>query len=638
MQASLNLELKYKSPKHNKVLEMVRSRYQMSYDDMQKRWPAWREIRKEAESFMSKVDIDRKKKSREDNDLEIKIPFSWAMQQTAMMYLTSVFLARNPVFQYNGRHGEGQNQVMAMESLIDYQVSVGEMMPQMFSWINDALEYGLGVVGEYWCDETVRIRRLVEKPVTVMGIPVIGKTKKVTEIGEIAGYQGNRLFCVRPFDFFPDTRVPIRDFQRGEFCATLTELGYHEILDRAQDYEYFNIEEVGKLVAQNGERDSYTRERGITREDADIPTHTNRGNAAEKIRDFVEILEMYVKVIPNDWGLGNSTLPEMWVFTVANDRLLIGCRPFGMFHGRFPFHTLEYEVNGHNVHARSMTEIIKPMNDVMTWMFNSHIYNVRKTINNELVVDPSRLNMADFKRPGPGRLIRLSATAYGTDPRAAIHQLNMNDVTRGHLNDMNQVKALMQMVIGVNDSLMGALSGSGRKTATEVRTSSTFGVNRLKTVAEYFSATGFTSLSRNLVASTQQLYDQERMFKIAGTDLEMNGAININPEAISGFFDFVPVDGTLPMDRMLQSNMFKELLFGVGKMGPQFASQYNVGKIFEHILMLNGIKNINSFKVSVMPPGIGMGGAAPSATGGAMGANPAETMPTPGSPQMVSAQ
>ena len=127
---------------------------------------------------MSKVEIDRKNKSRSENDLEIKVPFPWAMQQTALMYLSSVFLSRNPIFQYNGRHGEGQDQVMAMESLIDYQVAVGEMMPVLFSWLNNALEYGLGVVGEYWCDESVRLRRFVEKPYEVFGIPVGGKMRK----------------------------------------------------------------------------------------------------------------------------------------------------------------------------------------------------------------------------------------------------------------------------------------------------------------------------------------------------------------------------------------------------------------------------------------------------------------------------
>lgn len=636
MTVSLNLELAFKSEKHGKILDMVRERYQLSYDDMSKRWPAWRKILKESESVFDIEEIKRQNKSRSDNDMEIKVPFTWAMQQTAVMYLTSVFLARNPVFQYTARHGEGQDNVIALESLIDYQVNVGEMIPALYSWLNDSVQYGLGVVGEYWTEETARVRRRVEKPVTIMGIPILGKTKIVEEFAELVGYQGNKLYAVRPFDFFPDTRVPIRDLQRGEFCGILTEFGYHEIMAKKDQQEYFNLDVLKQAAKAGGGKSSYMRERHITREDSDIPNSDGGGKRSAQISDFLEILEMYVRIIPKDWGLGESTYPEMWVFTIANDYVVIGCRPSGMMHDRFPFHPLEYEINGHNVHARGMNEIVKPLNDVMSWLFNSHIYNVRKTINNELVVDPSRINMLDFKKSGPGRILRLTANAYGTPPSQAIHQLNMNDVTRGNLNDMLQVKNLMQMILGINDSLMGSLGGTNRKTATEVRSSTSFGINRLKTTAEYFSATGFQSLSRNLVASTQQLYSGDRKYKIAGNQLTGDNLVTVVPESIAGFYDFVPVDGTLPVDRMMQANMFKELLFGMGKLAPQMLQQYDMGKLYEYILSLNGVKNIDSFKITVMPPvGVGASGMMGGVPQASAGANPSETLPTAGSPQDV---
>lgn len=640
MVASLNKELRKGTKMHDKVRDRVRDRYQMSYREMVKRWPEWRKIIKDRYSFLDSQDLKRKNRSRSDNDLEVKIPFTWAMQQTAVMYLTSVFLGRNPVFQYTGRHGEGQDKVQGMEALIDYQLQVGEMSPHLYTWINDGLELGLGIVGEFWQEETIRTRRIVEVPVTFAGIPIPGKTRREEQFLEIPGYTGNKLFNVRNFDFFPDPRVTIRDMQRGEFVGRLTDLGFHEIQEREADGEYFNVEELKEELRTNKNKSGFVRERGVTKDDQDIPEQGINGHISDRSNqtsDYVEILEMHIKIIPRDWGFGESKYPEMWVFTLANDTILIGCRPYGMFHDRFPFHAVEYEIDGHHVHARGMNEILKPLNDVMTWMFNSHIYNVRKTINNEMVVDPSRINMADFKRSGPGRLLRLKAQAYGTNPKDAVHQLNPNDVTRGHLNDMIQVKNLMQMIAGVNDSLMGALASGGRKTATEVRSASTFGINRLKTTAEYFSVTGWQSLSRNLVGSTQQLYTLERKFKIAGNQLNEKDFVDVTPDLIAGFFDLVPVDGTLPVDRLMQANLFKELLTGVVKLGPQFAAEYSIGKIFEHILSLSGIKNIDSFKVKIVPDAE-LAPAAGQPAGGqqsSQGANPSETLPALGSPQDI---
>jgi hypothetical protein len=70
---------------------------------------------------------------------------------------------------------------------------------------------------------------------------------------------------------------------------------------------------------------------------------------------------------------------------------------------------------------RSMLEQLKPLNDVLTWLFNSHFYNVRKALNDQFVIDPSRIMMRDALDPEPGRMMRLKPTAYGTDPKSSDH-------------------------------------------------------------------------------------------------------------------------------------------------------------------------------------------------------------------------
>jgi hypothetical protein len=64
----------------------------------------------------------------------------------------------------------------------------------------------------------------VEEPVTFMGIE-FGNTKTVKKEEILKGYMGNKLFNVRPYDFYPDPRVPIWQFQEGEFCIRETSEG-----------------------------------------------------------------------------------------------------------------------------------------------------------------------------------------------------------------------------------------------------------------------------------------------------------------------------------------------------------------------------------------------------------------------------
>jgi hypothetical protein len=79
------------------------------------------------------------------------------------------------------------------------------------------------------------------------------------------------------------------------------------------------------------------------------------------------------------------------------------------------------------------------------------------------------------------------------------------------------------------------------------------------------------------------------------------GFLDVNPEAISGFFDYVPVDGTMPIDRMAQANLWKELMAGLRMMPPEISQQYDWGRIFAWVAQLGGLKNINQFKVQVVP-------------------------------------
>jgi hypothetical protein len=76
------------------------------------------------------------------------------------------------------------------------------------------------------------------------------------------------------------------------------------------------------------------------------------------------------------------------------------------------------------------------------------------------------------------------------------------------VRDAAFVMDLMARLSGVNDNIMGMVNSGGRKSATEVRTSSTFGVNRLKTNSEFYSAQGFAPLAQMLLQNTQQKYDE----------------------------------------------------------------------------------------------------------------------------------
>lgn len=595
----MNREIKYDSDLHRNILAALCERKKLSEDRLDGKWTQWRKADEDSVAYLKETDADkiRKDRKRGQGDIDytaIHVPYSTGMMLSAHTYLTSVFLGRDPVQQFTARHGEPQEKVLAVEALMGYQNQVGQHTIPYYIWIYDALKYGVGVVFTHWAEESERVAEIVEEESTFAGIPM-GKKKKRKITKEVQGYHGNRLFNVRPYDYLPDPRVPINQPQNGEFVGRMFDIPWNDIVIGAEKGHYFNMKEAKNSMASKGKDEHGSS--ALTIPDAQEDTLL----MLENDKGYGRGMEMVIRLIPKDWRLGEGTLPEKWVFTVINERVIIGCRPLGEYHNKFPCSVLEMDIDGYQLVKRGMLEQMEGMNDIVTWLFNSHFYNVRAAMNNQFILDPSKVTMKDMMSGEPGFMARLKPDAYGTDVRTAFAQVPVQDVTQSHMGNLDMVGQLMQRTFGVTDPVMGVPSQKNRQTATETRTNAGFGVSRLKTTAEYMSAMGWQPLSQMMLQSTQQHYSLERKYRIMGDLTSEDPFVNVTPDDIAGFYDFVPVDGTLPVDRFAQANLWKEILQALRQM-PDLAVRYDLAGIFAWMAQLAGMRNINQFKVQMDDP------------------------------------
>lgn len=616
-----SIDLNYNSPLHKRLIEALDKRYTLSAKKMENLHQQWMRNEDSFVAYLPTKAIDAKKNAvRESSGTQdyttIVLPYSYSLLMSAHSYWTSVFLGRAPIFQFSGRHGETEQQTQALEALIAYQVQVGGHMLPYYFWLLDAGKFGIGILGEYWCEEKSYISRNVEVPKSFLGIPLLGSKSQI-QTEEIPLYYGTKVFNVRPYDWFPDPRIPLWEFQRGEFVGHHSEVGWNEISRRAASGEYIakNCEILKKKLFEGGQG-ATGRVEGSPR--GNIPNQSGDLVSLSDIADTgpYGLLTMYVDLSPSEWGLGDRVHPEKWVFTAAvtgrkagvaasygNLKIILGAKPLGSYHNKFPFAVTQMEPDAYALITRGLPEIARPLQQGMDWLLNSHMYNVRNALNNQFLIDPGRVVMSDFRNPLPGGGIRLKQSAWGTDPRSVMAQLPVQDVTRGNLLDMQYLDSFAQKALGINEQIMGQINTGGRKTAAEIRTSSTFGVNRQKTISEFFSASGFDPLATMLVQDSQQWYDSGMKLRIVGDLAQLAGPkfLEVDPQAIQGFFDFVPVDGTLPIDRFAQANLWKEILLAMQKM-PQLAMEYDIAKIFAWTAQLAGLKNISQMRVQSANP------------------------------------
>lgn len=594
---SADYKIPFRSDKHRKILGRLLDRIRLAESaasDNRERW------KKNEQLYSAYVDLDAADKQRQGTTdrgrpeyVTLYVPYAYAMTLSAHTYICSTLFSRDPVWQYQGRHGEAEEQVQAMEALIAYQVTVGGHLPDYYVWTHDSLRYGFGVIGAKWCKEMMRVRRFEKQQKSIFGIAIGGEYSKEV-IDEIPGYEGNRTYNIRPAEFGWDPRYPAVQFQKGEFCTRRYQINRMDLIDKDTFFNQESLREAGADGTLEDTGDSTL----------DIPRNADRfSDYTEEDKNFTAH-DVYVRLIPSEWGLGKGDKPERWYFIVLGKSLIVCARPMDSYSNMWPFAVAPGEVEGYDRVPRSLLETTEALNNTLGWLLNSHMYNVRAALNNQFVVDPSRVILSDMVGPNPGKIIRLRPTAYGSDVRTIISQLPVTDITRANVSDMEMVASLLQRTAGINDNMMGQVN-SGRRTATETRSTNTMGISRMKTLVEYQSACAYSPFSQLLVQNSQQYYSSDLKLRIVGDMAPFNPQpfINVTPESISGFYDLVPVDGTMPVDKLALVNTWQQFLAGMAKV-PQVFQQYDIGRIFAYVAQLAGLRNVKQFRLQVLGPGM----------------------------------
>lgn len=591
------VEVPYDKPQHALLIERLRDCARQSRQTMTQRHEAWRKNEDLFKFYIKETTEDARRRRNRDNGLPtyttIVLPYSYAVAMTAVTYWAQMYMGRSPILQFVGRNPQSEDSVSAVEAVHDYQMTVGENVPAWYVWFMDMAKYGFGVVCDYWHEEQVTVSRIEQRPKTWAGIPVPFTDRPTLLTEQVWRYRGNKLFNVRPYDFLPDPRVSMMNFQQGEFCGRTLDLQWHELRARKARGEFFNLDAVEQHC------EDFNRDQGSV---ANLMPNGDSGFGWNK--KAPRGTEMVLTVVPRDYDLGESLQPEKWIFTMVQDRVIVGARPQQSNHGRFPYNIITYDINGYEVASFGLLDVMRPLNNVMDWLINTHFFSVRKSLNGNVVVDPSRLIMADITNPQPGRLVRLSPAAYGTDPRTVWAEMSTSEPTAQHLQAIGLFDQIIQRVSGVSESLQGTIA-KNRKTAAEVRTAAAGASGRLKLHADWASATGVTPLAHMMLSNTQQFYNWEEVFRISGKMSASREFVTVTPETIAGNYDYVPIDGSLPMDRTATAAVWKELLM-VMLQAPALAAGFDVPKLFGYVAQLAGCKHIDQFRVEITPDRLAM--------------------------------
>lgn len=609
------LKLKPGSELHNKLKRLVLDRAQASHRAISERYSVWNKI---DEKLTAYIPLDEVEKTIKENDerkpVSIVIPMTFATMETILTYLATTFL-QDTIFRYTPVGPEDVIGTALMERTIDLQSSRLKHAVNLHTHWRDAVTYGFGVVAPVW--EVQETTRTVERPVQIFS-SLFGEQQQLsaTQLVDenVLLYEGNRLMNISPYAYLPDPNIGIHEVQKGEFVGWVDRDNFMNLLSREDQGEFFNVRYLKKIGPRRSVVASGTVANSSGTDRTGRPALGGHWEATvdSSGTNPVDIIYMYVNLIPKDFGLSDKDVPEKWFFALASDEVLIAAQPLNINHGMFPVAVCAPDFDGYGPNPVSKLEIAYGMQETIDWLFASHITNVRKAINDMFVVDPSLINMQDLKNPKPGMLVRLRPSAWGRGAKEAVTQLTVNDITRNNIADTMYLADMLQRTTGASDSLQGILrQTSERRSATEVRDTRSSALSRLQRMAMMISMQSHQDIAMQMAFNTQQFISETTYVESIGRwgeDLAdeyglttFRGRVPVSALDLQINFDVRTMDGSTVSGEYAQDWL---QLYQITSSNPELLQQFDSVRIFKHIARLLGAQNTRDFERRPVQPTI----------------------------------
>ena len=559
--------------------------------------------------FKKRLQNERAEKGKKKNPFErqIYVPHSRACKDTIKTYWLNVMGGKRPMIRLAGRGPEDVRAANLNEIVMDYQAERQRLILVLDTFLNDIIKYGLGSIkgtyGREWAQSYKSQTRIELFP-----SPHIVRERVAHDYIK---YEGPFFTNNDVYRFFPDPRYPQSQSASSQFVGFEYSRSKYYLKKKQSEGVYYNIDLLKKASGSQTETDtsgSRTERDRIRGYSSDLTS-----GGLDDINPHHKIRELWVEIVPRDLELDDGSYPQEWVFAVADDQVLIRSERNEFAHGGKPEVRAEFDRDGYSLFNLGLYESVEGLQDLLNFMYNSHIDNVRGYLNNMMVYDPSVIETSDLLRPGPRKLVRMKKSMYG-QPGVSIsqvlHQLQMGDVTASHIKDAAMIMDTMQRQLHTPDNMQG-VETEIKRTATEIARISSSGGSHLGMGAMLVYAQGIIPLAEQWIANNQKYLSEERFYRITGdyakqiqADPRYKGGrgVMVGPDDLQGHFDFPIDDGRLPVNPEDNAEVWLKMLEIVAGT-PPIQQRIDVLTIFEEAVKAMGVKDFERFKLkaNVMP-------------------------------------
>jgi len=263
--------------------------------------------------------------------------------EALLTYLTAALL-KDPIFPYDGVEDSDTIGAALMELVVRNQCIKNKVALNLHTSFRDALAYGVGIAGTSW------ERRWGKKAIRSSGVTDgfdgqqgFDNVSMQTDLL----FEGNALFNIDPYMWLPDPSVSSIGIQKGEFQGWIDRTSnYLNLLsmESEKNSTYFNVK---YLKYKQNKRSILALDQSDRKKRDGGPSDLHR--SMTYITHPIDVIKLYVNVIPSEWKLGTSEYPEKWYFELASDDVIIRAEKADYAHGNYPVAVASPEFDGYNI-------------------------------------------------------------------------------------------------------------------------------------------------------------------------------------------------------------------------------------------------------------------------------------------------
>lgn len=598
---------------HNRVLTYVRGLVKMSRTRMSRYYRFW--------DLQDRVYRAEKVEDRDDAEQRLKqtptkmvVPNTFAQVMTFVSFIFLMYRQNSRFFELKPTGGEDYDQKREdCELSLERDLNHNEFNTKLFQHLLDTARFGLGVLETSWSLEETRAFVVPPAQPQMFNGVQVGSDPLPGQWQQFTKFEGNRIRNVSPYRFFPDTRFPLVDFQKGDFCACEDDFSIAELRRLESQGEVAGIDFIRPL-GDKWQQERGGEQRGTAAQDLLADTGTRRGFSSKNDSHTALVTKVQVKIVPSKFQIGDKDTdvldpdinwPVLYNVWYANDNRVIKLEQVTNWHGEFSFCIAQFTPDMHHTMSLGLAELVYHMQDVISWLINSHIKSVRRVIANRLIVDPKLVETKTLD--GDGDIYLRKSVTVPLDQ--AVGQLRSQDVTSNHMSDAGTVGQMMEAASGVNGNMQGQYS-EGRRSAYQSRVVTAGAAGRMKLHAQLIWESCYSRIGRHMLSNQRQSLSFESFSRLIGTcqptdDQLTRGIIDPQqvamlryqefqgtPEEIICSDDFFIFDSTLTSEKGYMAQSLQELLAAVMQSNPmaavQFSQSVDLTKIFDEINELRG--------------------------------------------------